>query len=101
MAVIIARAGVLVKVAILFARRVVLSGNSTEIGVLSVVAGAQAFGIFRVNQAVRVIVEAVTAGVDLSAAGRNDAGELCVGIRRDLSAAASGRVRRAFWVVIP
>jgi len=66
---IVARARVLIEVAILPTRSVILTGNPSEVGVFGIVARAGAIRICRIVEAVAVVVEAVSALIDEALAG--------------------------------
>jgi len=88
---VVARAGILIEETILVAGRVVLPGNAAKKRILRVVTGASAFGIFRIDETVAVVVHAVTAREDFALA-RCDVTLAAAGTAgRD--SAASGRAR--------
>src|SRR6478736_317448 len=67
-ALVIARARVLIEIAILTARSVVLAGDAAVVRIFGVVARTGAFGIGRVDQPIAVVVHTVAAFVDFALA---------------------------------
>lgn len=99
---VVARARVLIEIAILAAGCVVLTGDAAVVRIFGVVAGARALGVVGVRQAITVIVVAIAAVVDFALAGRRlthvgghpaaTAGARAARIRRHTAAAGARRV---------
>lgn len=63
---IVASSGILIEIAILSTGSVVLTRNAAEIGIFGVVAGPRAIGVIGIEQLVPVVVEAISALIDLA-----------------------------------
>lgn len=71
MAVVVARSVVTIEVAVNLAGCIALANDGTKIRLFAVITGAKTLGIQRIDEAVVVVIDAITASVDFVLAARH------------------------------